>query len=204
MWINIFRRPLAGFSRTSRGSASRESCRSEPICLPRIMANTFKFAGARHALLKGRPWATVGLERAKPVTPQRRVPWRPPSPPRARTPLQVNFAGPRARRERTEPRRAQRARAGGGRGASPRGALCSPARLGGTAAADSSSNGSNCGGSGGADHAGSPRRRPPRLRRDITRLDEAAAGAAVERAALAPAAGRRVSELGASLTFLFH
>lgn len=127
-----------------------------------------------------------------------------PPTPRARTPLQVNFAGPRARRERTEPRRAQRARAGGGHGASPRGALCSPARLGGTAAADSSSNGSNCGGSGGADHAGSPRRRPPRLRRDITRLDEAAAGAAVERAALAPAAGRRVSELGASLTFLFH
>lgn len=35
----------------------------------------------------------------------------PPPAPRARTPLQVNFAGPRARRERTEPRRALRARA---------------------------------------------------------------------------------------------
>lgn len=36
------------------------------------------------------------------------------------------------------------------------------------------------------------------------RLDKATASAAVGRAALAPAAGRRVSELGTSLTFLFH
>lgn len=80
------------------------------------MANTFKFAGAHHALLRGRPRATAGLERARPVTPQKRVPWRPP---RTRTPLQVNLAGPRARRERTEPRRDQRARAGAGAGPLP-------------------------------------------------------------------------------------
>lgn len=83
--------------------------------------------------------------------------------PEARHPLKVNLAGPGTRWERTERLQAQRARAGGWRGAFAPGALCSPARLRGTAAAKSSSS-SNSGGSGGADGTGSLRRRPSRLR----------------------------------------
>lgn len=83
-------------------------------------------------------------------------------------PLKANLAGPGARWERTERRQVQRARAGGRRGAFAPGALCSPARLRGTAAAkSSSSSSSNGGGSGGADGAGSLRRRPSRLRQII-------------------------------------
>lgn len=64
--------------------------------------------------------------------------------------------------------RGTRRSAGGGRGACPRGALCSPARLGGTAAAaDSSSHSSDRGGSDGAGDAGGRRARPSGPRWDL-------------------------------------